>query len=214
MPTDLVDAQVVRFKARDGMTIPNILWKPHQATPSTKAPALVWVHGGPGGQTTPRLQRADPVPRQPRLRRARHQQPRQLRLRQDVLRGRRQEARPRAAVGLRRRRRSTCRRSPTSIRTASASSAAATAATWCSRRSPSSRRSSRSASTSSASRTGSARSRAFRRGGKRSARRSTRRWAIRSTDREDARGGVAAAPRGSDPQAAASCCRAPTIRAC
>lgn len=48
---DLVDAQVVRFKARDGMSIPNILWKPHQATPVRKAPALVWVHGGPGGQT-------------------------------------------------------------------------------------------------------------------------------------------------------------------
>jgi dipeptidyl aminopeptidase/acylaminoacyl peptidase len=50
---DLVDAEVVRFKARDGMTVPNILWKPHQATPSARAPALVWVHGGPGGQTTP-----------------------------------------------------------------------------------------------------------------------------------------------------------------
>jgi dipeptidyl aminopeptidase/acylaminoacyl peptidase len=50
---DLVDAQVVRFKARDGMTIPNVLWKPHQATPAGKAPALVLVHGGPGGQALP-----------------------------------------------------------------------------------------------------------------------------------------------------------------
>ena len=50
---DLVDAGVVRFKARDGMTIPNILWKPHQATASAKAPAIVYVHGGPGGQTIP-----------------------------------------------------------------------------------------------------------------------------------------------------------------
>jgi dipeptidyl aminopeptidase/acylaminoacyl peptidase len=49
---DLVDTQVVRFKARDGLTIPNILWKPHQATPAARAPALVFVHGGPGGQTT------------------------------------------------------------------------------------------------------------------------------------------------------------------
>ena len=48
---DLVDTAVVRFKARDGMTIPNILWKPHQATATSKAPAIVWVHGGPGGQT-------------------------------------------------------------------------------------------------------------------------------------------------------------------
>ena len=51
-PGDLVDAQVVRFKSFDGLEIPNILWKPHQATAATKAPALVWVHGGPGGQTT------------------------------------------------------------------------------------------------------------------------------------------------------------------
>lgn len=51
-PADLVDTQVVRFKARDGVTVPNILWKPHQATASNKAPAIVWVHGGPGGQTT------------------------------------------------------------------------------------------------------------------------------------------------------------------
>src|SRR4029078_1599301 len=50
---DLVDAQIVRFKARDGMTIPNILCNPHHAPGSPKAPALVWVHGGPGGQTTP-----------------------------------------------------------------------------------------------------------------------------------------------------------------
>ncbi|MEG3790408.1 alpha/beta fold hydrolase [Lysobacter sp. CCNWLW3] len=50
--TDLVDSSVVRFKSFDGMAIPNILWKPHQASAQAKAPALVWVHGGPGGQTT------------------------------------------------------------------------------------------------------------------------------------------------------------------
>lgn len=49
---DLVSSSVVRFKSFDGMEIPNILWKPHQATANSKAPALVWVHGGPGGQTT------------------------------------------------------------------------------------------------------------------------------------------------------------------
>ena len=43
----------VRFKARDGMTIPNFLWKPHQATAARKAPAVILVHGGPGGQTVP-----------------------------------------------------------------------------------------------------------------------------------------------------------------
>ncbi len=51
-PKDLVDSQVVRFESFDKMVIPNILWKPHQATAAAKAPALVWVHGGPGGQTT------------------------------------------------------------------------------------------------------------------------------------------------------------------
>jgi dipeptidyl aminopeptidase/acylaminoacyl peptidase len=49
---DLVESQVVRFAARDGLEIPNILWKPHQATAQNKAPALLLVHGGPGGQTT------------------------------------------------------------------------------------------------------------------------------------------------------------------
>jgi len=48
---DLVDSQVIRYKSFDGMQIPSILYKPHQATASSKAPALVWVHGGPGGQT-------------------------------------------------------------------------------------------------------------------------------------------------------------------
>ena len=52
-PEDLVDVQTVRFKARDGMTIPNFLWKPHQATAARKAPAVILVHGGPGGQTVP-----------------------------------------------------------------------------------------------------------------------------------------------------------------
>jgi dipeptidyl aminopeptidase/acylaminoacyl peptidase len=51
-PADLVASEVVRFKSFDGLEIPNILYKPHQATPTAKAPALVWVHGGPGGQTT------------------------------------------------------------------------------------------------------------------------------------------------------------------
>jgi dipeptidyl aminopeptidase/acylaminoacyl peptidase len=48
---DLVEAQVVRFKSFDGTIVPSIFYKPHQATPQHKAPALVYVHGGPGGQT-------------------------------------------------------------------------------------------------------------------------------------------------------------------
>ena len=50
-PADLVDSEVVRFKSFDGMVIPSIYYKPLQATARTRVPALVWVHGGPGGQT-------------------------------------------------------------------------------------------------------------------------------------------------------------------
>jgi dipeptidyl aminopeptidase/acylaminoacyl peptidase len=48
---DLVAPQVVRFKSYDGVEVPGILYKPLQASPGHKAPALVWVHGGPGGQS-------------------------------------------------------------------------------------------------------------------------------------------------------------------
>jgi dipeptidyl aminopeptidase/acylaminoacyl peptidase len=46
----LVTAQVVRFKSTDGVEIPGILYRPHAASAAAKAPALVMVHGGPGGQ--------------------------------------------------------------------------------------------------------------------------------------------------------------------
>ncbi len=48
---DLVDSEVVRFKSFDGVVVPSIFYRPHQATSQNKVPALVWVHGGPGGQT-------------------------------------------------------------------------------------------------------------------------------------------------------------------
>lgn len=51
-PNDLVEAEVVRFKSFDGMVIPSIYYKPHGASPTNKVPAIVFVHGGPGGQTT------------------------------------------------------------------------------------------------------------------------------------------------------------------
>lgn len=50
-PDDLVSAQVVRFQSFDGLEIPAIYYKPIIATESDKVPALVWVHGGPGGQS-------------------------------------------------------------------------------------------------------------------------------------------------------------------
>ena len=48
---DLVKAEVVRFPSYDGLDVPGIYYKPHNATKDNKAPALVWVHGGPGGQS-------------------------------------------------------------------------------------------------------------------------------------------------------------------
>ena len=48
---DLVKAEVVRFKSFDGLEIPAIYYKPLQADKNNKAGALVWVHGGPGGQS-------------------------------------------------------------------------------------------------------------------------------------------------------------------
>ena len=48
---DLVAAQVVRYKSYDGLEIPAILYKPLGVKKGDRAPALVWVHGGPGGQS-------------------------------------------------------------------------------------------------------------------------------------------------------------------
>lgn len=47
---DLVVPQVVRFKSYDSLEVPGLLYRPHQTAPDAKAPALVLVHGGPGGQ--------------------------------------------------------------------------------------------------------------------------------------------------------------------
>jgi dipeptidyl aminopeptidase/acylaminoacyl peptidase len=47
---DLVIPKRVRFNSYDGLEIPGLLYTPHQASTSTRAPALVMVHGGPGGQ--------------------------------------------------------------------------------------------------------------------------------------------------------------------
>lgn len=48
---DLVASAVERFSARDGMTIPGPLYKPIGAGPENRVPVLIWVHGGPGGQS-------------------------------------------------------------------------------------------------------------------------------------------------------------------
>jgi dipeptidyl aminopeptidase/acylaminoacyl peptidase len=50
-PKDLVPAQVSRFKSFDGTEIPGLLYRPLAASETAKVPGLVWVHGGPGGQS-------------------------------------------------------------------------------------------------------------------------------------------------------------------
>ena len=48
---DMVTAEIVRYESFDGLEIPAIYYKPLDATKRNKVPALVWVHGGPGGQS-------------------------------------------------------------------------------------------------------------------------------------------------------------------
>jgi prolyl oligopeptidase len=47
----LVEAEVVRYPSFDGLPIPSLLYRPHDATSESRAPAIVLVHGGPGGQS-------------------------------------------------------------------------------------------------------------------------------------------------------------------
>ncbi|TAH17986.1 MAG: S9 family peptidase [Cytophagales bacterium] len=50
-PDDLVEGEVIRFASYDGMQIPSILYKPKNIKAGEKLPAMLWIHGGPGGQT-------------------------------------------------------------------------------------------------------------------------------------------------------------------
>ena len=50
-PTDLIQGEVIRYNSFDELEIPAILYKPKLASIKNKVPALVWVHGGPGGQS-------------------------------------------------------------------------------------------------------------------------------------------------------------------
>jgi dipeptidyl aminopeptidase/acylaminoacyl peptidase len=45
--TDLVPGSVMRFKSYDGLEVPGVLYAPA----GTKLPAVIWVHGGPGGES-------------------------------------------------------------------------------------------------------------------------------------------------------------------
>jgi len=50
-PEFLVESEIVRYKSFDGLEIPSVLYKPLTASADNPVPALVLVHGGPGGQT-------------------------------------------------------------------------------------------------------------------------------------------------------------------
>jgi len=50
-PDNLVEGEPVRFRSFDSVEVPGILYKTHRAMAGAPAPALVWVHGGPGGQS-------------------------------------------------------------------------------------------------------------------------------------------------------------------
>ncbi|WP_454714719.1 alpha/beta fold hydrolase [Caulobacter segnis] len=49
--SDLVEASVARFKSYDGLEVPGVLYRPKDASAAKPVPAIVLVHGGPGGQS-------------------------------------------------------------------------------------------------------------------------------------------------------------------
>jgi len=50
-PEHLVEPEIVRFASYDGVEIPGLLYRPRGATADHPVPALVQIHGGPGGQS-------------------------------------------------------------------------------------------------------------------------------------------------------------------
>ncbi|HRO33027.1 MAG TPA: S9 family peptidase [Brevundimonas sp.] len=48
---DLVEASIVRYEGEGGVMVPAVLYRPKGASAANPAPAVVWVHGGPGGQS-------------------------------------------------------------------------------------------------------------------------------------------------------------------
>ena len=49
--SDLVEATIVRYPGEGGVMVPAVLYRPRGASSANPAPAVVLVHGGPGGQT-------------------------------------------------------------------------------------------------------------------------------------------------------------------
>lgn len=50
-PEHLVQGRVIRYESFDDLAIPAILYRPQAASSANPVPAVVWVHGGPGGQS-------------------------------------------------------------------------------------------------------------------------------------------------------------------
>lgn len=50
-PADLVSPTRVTFAARDSLVLNAYLYRPKGAADDARVPALIWVHGGPGGQS-------------------------------------------------------------------------------------------------------------------------------------------------------------------
>lgn len=50
-PGNLVDAQIVRFPSYDRVGIASLLYLPLQVKSGEGFPAVLWIHGGPGGQS-------------------------------------------------------------------------------------------------------------------------------------------------------------------
>ncbi len=49
--SDLVEATIVRYAGEGGVQVPAVLYRPRGASAADPVPAVVLVHGGPGGQT-------------------------------------------------------------------------------------------------------------------------------------------------------------------
>ena len=48
---DLVLGEVIKFSSHDGLHVPGVIYKPHGVDKHNKAPAVVYIHGGPGGES-------------------------------------------------------------------------------------------------------------------------------------------------------------------
>ena len=50
-PEDLVEGTVIRYRSYDGLNIPCLLYQPKGIADGEQVPVMLYIHGGPGGQT-------------------------------------------------------------------------------------------------------------------------------------------------------------------